>query len=273
MIVAEVAQDSALSFGKRSMMTALRHKSFRDLLHLRGQVAAIVLVVACGGASFVALQNIYRSLIVTQKTYYAEYRFADVFASLKRAPERLATRIRELDGVASVQTRIVAHVTLDVPGLNEPASGQLVSLPALRTPMLNDLHLVRGRYIEPGQRNEVILSSAFAEKNNLHPGDTLSAIINGRWTKLNIVGVALSPEFIYEIRPGDMFPDARRFGVLWMNRAGLGTAFNLDGAFNNVVLSLAPQADEAKIIAQLDDLFAEYSGLGAYHREDQTSHH
>jgi putative ABC transport system permease protein len=255
------------------MMTALNRKLFRDLLHLRGQVAAIVLVVACGVASFVALQNIYRSLLVTQKTYYAEYRFADVFASLKRAPERLATRIREWDGVASVQTRIVANVTLDVPGLNEPASGQLVSIPEQRAPMLNDLHLRRGRYIEPGQRNEVILSSAFSEKNNLNPGDTLSAIINGRWTKLSIVGVALSPEFVYEIRPGDMFPDARRFGVMWMNREALGTAFNLDGAFNNVVLSLAPQADEAKIIARLDDLFAEYGGLGAYNRDDQTSHH
>ncbi len=254
-------------------MTALHRKLWRDLLHLRGQVAAIVLVVACGVASFVALQNIYRSLIVTQQTYYAEYRFADLFVSLKRAPERLATRIRELDGVASVQTRIVANVTLDVPGLNEPASGQLVSIPAQRTPMLNDLRLLRGRYIEPGQRNEVILSSAFSEKNNLNPGDTISAIINGRWTKLSIVGVALSPEFVYEIRPGDMFPDARRFGVMWMNREALGTAFNLDGAFNNVVLSLAPHANEAQIIARLDDLFTEYGGLGAYNRDDQTSHH
>lgn len=254
-------------------MTALNRKLWRDLWHLRGQVIAIILVVACGVASYVALQNIYRSLIVTQKTYYAEYRFADVFAPLKRAPERLTARINEIDGVATAQTRIVANVTLDIPGLGEPATGQLVSIPEIRTPILNDLHLLRGRYIEAGHRNEVILSSGFSEKNNLHPGDTISAIINGRWTKLSIVGIALSPEFVYEIRPGDMFPDARRFGVMWMNREALGTAFNLDGAFNNVVLSFAPNANEAHIIERLDTLLTEYGGLGAYGREDQTSNH
>ncbi len=254
-------------------MTALNRKLFRDLFHLRGQVMAIVLVVACGVASFVALQNIYRSLIATQESYYAEYRFADVFAQLKRAPERIAPHINQIPGVASAQTRIVANVTLDVPGLGEPATGQLVSVPETRTSMLNDLHLVRGRYIEPGHRAEVLISSAFAEKNNLNPSDTINAIINGRWTKLSIVGVALSPEFVYEIRPGDMFPDARRFGVLWMNRAALSTAFNLDGAFNNVTLSFAPGANEINVIEQLDQLLTEYGGLGAYGREDQTSNH
>ncbi|MBL8206601.1 MAG: ABC transporter permease [Blastocatellia bacterium] len=254
-------------------MTALNRKLVRDLWHLRGQVMAIVLVVACGVASFVALRNIYRSLIVTQQTYYGEYRFADVFVQLKRAPERLATSLREIDGVASVQTRIVANVTLEVPGLNEPASGLLVSIPDQRVPMLNDLHIKRGRYIEPGHQDEILISSAFSEKNNLNPGDSINAIINGRWTKLNIVGIALSPEFVYEIRPGDMFPDPRRFGVMWMNREALGTAFNLDGAFNNIVLSLAPGASEQTVIERLDNLLIEFGGLGAYNREDQTSNH
>lgn len=255
------------------MMSSLNRKLFRDLWHMRGQVIAIVLVVACGVASFVALRNIYRSLLITQQTYYSEYRFADVFVQLKRAPERLAERLLEIDGVASLQTRIVANVTLDVPGLNEPASGLFVSIPETRTPMLNDLHILRGRYIEPGRRDEVLISSAFSEKNNLNPGDSISAIINGRWTKLTIVGVALSPEFVYEIRPGDMFPDARRFGVMWMNREALGTAFNLDGAFNNVVLSLAPGASEQSVIERVDDLLAAFGGLGAYNRADQTSNH
>ncbi|HWP41958.1 MAG TPA: ABC transporter permease, partial [Blastocatellia bacterium] len=168
---------------------------------------------------------------------------------------------------------MVAPVTLDLPGLEEPASGQLISIPERRVPILNDLHLVRGRYIEPGRRDEVIISHAFAEANGLNPGDALSAVINGRWTELRIVGVALSPEFVYEIRPGDMFPDSRHFGVMWMGREALAAVFDMEGAFNDVSLTLAPGASENEVIARLDSLLADWGGLGAYGCEDQPSNY
>ena len=254
-------------------MSCLDRKLIRDLLHLRGQVLAVALVVACGVASFISMRNTYQSLLGTQRAYYADYRFAEVFAQARRAPEWLAGRIGEIPGVGAVQTRIVADVTLDVPGLDEPATGRLISIPERRAQMLNDLHLVSGRYIEAGRRDEVLISAAFAAKNNFHPGDTLSAIINGRWTKLRIVGTALSPEYVYEIRAGDMFPDSRRFGVIWISREALGAAFNLEGAFNDVALSLAPGASEAEVIARLDALLDDWGGTGAYGRDEQTSNH
>jgi putative ABC transport system permease protein len=254
-------------------MKAIDHKLLRDLAHMRAQVFAIILVVACGVASFVALRNIYKSLPLTQQVYYRDYRFADVFVQVKRAPEWLAERIRLIPGVGAVQTRVVAAVTLDLPGLEEPASGQLISIPENRAQMLNDLYLRRGRYIEPERRDEVIISQAFAEANHLNPGDTLSAVINGRWTPLRIVGVAMSPEFVYEIRPGDLFPDSRHFGVIWMGRKALGTAFNMEGAFNNISLQLSPDGNEREVISRLDALLEAWGCLGAYGRTDQASNH
>jgi putative ABC transport system permease protein len=254
-------------------MKALDRKLIRDLLHMRAQVFAIVLVVACGVASFVSLRNIYHSLPITQEAYYRNYRFADVFAQVKRAPEWLAGRIREIPGVSAVETRVVASVTLDLPGLEEPATGQLISIPERQAPVLNDLYLVRGGYIEPGRRDDIIISQALAEANNLNPGDVVSAVINGRWTRLRIAGTAMSPEYVYEIRPGDMFPDSRHFGVMWMGREALGAAFDMEGAFNDVSLSLAPGASEKEIISQLDSLLADWGGLGAYGREDQPSNY
>lgn len=254
-------------------MSTLDRKLFRDLLHMRGQVAAIALVVACGVAAFVAMRGTYRSLLATQSAYYAEYRFADVFAHLKRAPETLAARVREIPGVGSVETRVVAEVTLDVPGVAEPASGRLVSIPTHRAPTLNDLHLLSGRLPEPSRGEEVVISGAFSRANDLHPGDTLDAVINGRWQRLSIVGVALSPEFVYEIRGGDMFPDGRRFGVIWMSREALGPAFRMEGAFNDLAVTLAPGGSEEQVIKRLDALLEQYGGMGAYGRADQASHH
>jgi len=134
----------------------------RDMWHLRGQLVATALVVMCGVASFVSMRCTYDSLRIAQAQYYQAYRFANVFAQLKRAPLSLSTRIAEIGGVAGVRTRVVVGVTLDVPGLEEPASGRLVSVPEKRTTMINDLFLKSGRYIEAGRTDEIIASEAFA---------------------------------------------------------------------------------------------------------------
>lgn len=254
-------------------MRSLNRKLFRDVIHLRGQVAAITLVIACGVTSFVAMRSTYNSLQTSQQSYYEAYRFADVFVQLKRAPDSISARVNEIPGVGKAEFRVVADVTLDVPGLEEPAKGRIVSIPETRVPMLNDLYLKEGRYIEAGQTNEVLASAAFANANQLKPGSTISAVINGKWQKLQIVGLALSPEYVYEIRSGEMFPDNRRSGVLWMGREALGPAFDMKGAFNDVALTLAPGAAEAEVIQRLDDLLANYGGLGAYNRADQVSNH
>ena len=253
-------------------MRALDRKLLRDLWHLRGQAVAIALVVACGVATVVTARVGYESLRESQAAYYTEYRFADVFTALERAPESLRAALAAIPGVAAVETRIVAEVTLDVPGLAEPATGRLVSIPALRAPILNDVHLRRGRWIEPGRSDEVIASEAFADANGLEVGDRLGAVLRGRWQSLRIVGIGISPEYVYEIQGTNLFPDNKRFGVLWMSRDALGPAFDLDGAFNDVSLQLAPGARELEVIDRADRLLDRYGGLGAFGRKDQISH-
>ncbi|MEM7770555.1 MAG: FtsX-like permease family protein [Cyanobacteria bacterium P01_E01_bin.6] len=251
-------------------MNALDQKLFRDLLHMRGQVLAIVLIVACGIASLVTMMSAYSSLQLSQSTYYEQYRFADVFVQLKRAPDNLMSRIAAIPGVDIVQTRVVKDVTLSVEGLAEPATGRLISIPEHPTAMLNDLFIRTGRYPERG--DEVLASETFAKANHFELNDTVGAIINGRWQTLRIVGMALSPEYIYEIRGTELVPDNEHFGLLWMPQDALSTAFDMKGAFNDVTLTLMPGASEAGVIFQLDQLLEIYGGLGAFGREDQISH-
>ena len=70
-----------------------------------------------------------------------------MFAQVKRAPESLRMQIEAIPGVAQVQTRVVADVSLDIPVREEPAIGRLVSIPLQQMPILNDIYLRRGRYI------------------------------------------------------------------------------------------------------------------------------
>jgi putative ABC transport system permease protein len=236
-------------------------------------MAAVAIVMACGIAMFVALRSMHGWLRDTQAQYYEGYRFADIFASARRAPVSLARQIARVPGVASVRTRVVMDVTLDLPGLDEPGTGRLVSIPERQVPVLNDLYLRRGRWILPGHPDEVLVSEAFGRANGLEPGDSIPAVLNGRWQRLHVVGFALSPEYIYEIRGlGDIFPDNRRFGVLWMGEHALESAFQMEGAFNDVAIALAPGSSEADVIDATDRLLAPYGGTGAYGRVDHLSH-
>ncbi len=253
-------------------MKALDRKLLRDIWSIKGQALAICLVMACGIGVFVMSLSTLGSLEFTQSSYYDQYRFGQIFASLKRAPNHLGDKLADIPGVAKVQTRVVQNVTLDVEGMTEPAVGRIISVPDRKAPGLNALYLREGRYIEPGRGREILINEAFAQSHDLKPGDSIQAIINGSKEKLKIVGIVLSPEYIYAIRPGELIPDNKRFGVFWMSYTELASAFDMEGAFNDVSLTLMPSASEPEVRRQLDKLLETYGGLGSYNREEQTSH-
>jgi putative ABC transport system permease protein len=254
------------------MISALDRKLVRDLSQMRGQAIAIAIVIAAGVATFVNSRTILHSLELTRTTFYERYRFAEVFAHVKRAPDAIKAQLAEIPGVAQVETRVVRNVNLDVPGLDEPAVGQIVSLPVIRPPLLNQLYLRRGRPLILGRDDEVLVSEAFLEANDLDVGDTVVAIINGRRKSLRVVGVAFSPEYVFQIKPGDMLPDPRHFGILWMEYEALATAYDMDGAFNDVTFSLQKGASIDEVIHRADLILEPYGGLGAFGRKDQLSH-
>ena len=190
---------------------------------------------------------------------------------MKRAPQYLEERIRGIPGVQTVQTRVVRYATLDIAGQAAPVMGQFVSVPVEGQPPLNQLVLRQGRWLEPGRHDQVILSEPFAEAQDLAPGDELVAVLNGTRRRLEVVGTALSPEFIYSLGPGSLMPDDERFGVLWMGRPALAAAFDLEGAFNSVALSLNRGVQPEPVVAALDQLLERYGGVGAIALEDQLS--
>lgn len=252
------------------MIAPLRRKVLRDLRRLWAQVLAIALVLAAGVATLILGNGAYSSLYETRARYYEENRFADVFADVTRAPRALLGEVDQIEGVLDAEARIVKLGLLDLPGMVEPGSVLFVSLP--ESGGLNRLYLRLGRLPDPLSAEEIVVSDGFAKAHRLGPGDRLPVLMNGQRRELHITGVALSPEFIYALGPGQMMPDPRRFGVVWAPRAGLEAAYDLEGAFSNLVLKLAPGANPDRVIEALDRLTERYGGTGATGRVDQISH-
>ncbi len=253
-------------------MKSLNRLLFADARRMWRQGIAISVLLACGIAVFVMTGSAMRSLESSRRLYYSRGNFADVFVSLVRAPNRLAARVAAIDGVRRVQTRIVRDVLLDVPEMVEPASCRLVSIEGDPDTSMNRVFLRRGRFPRPTGRVEVIVSELFAEAHGFAPGDSIEAIMGGRYQRLHIVGIGLSPEFVYVVQPGLLVTDDRRYGVMWMPRRQMAAAFNMEGAFNDLSVMLHPGTSVPGVMQRIDRLTRPYGGTDSYDRDDQPSH-
>jgi putative ABC transport system permease protein len=254
------------------MLSVLDRKLLRDAGHIWTQALAVALVMAAGVATLIIAVGAHRSLDQTRTVYYERYRFADVFAEATRVPTAIVDEVAAISGVATAEGRIVRPVLLDIAGMAEPASALAISLPPGREPRLNALYLRSGRLPLDGARFEVVVSERLANAHHFRSGSTFTALINGRQRELSVVGIALSPEYIYALGPGDILPDDRRYGILWMAQEKLEAAFDLDGAVNSITVKLLRGANASAVIKAMDRLLDRYGGRGAYPRKDQFSH-
>ena len=250
-------------------LSPLTLKLLRDVWRLRSQAAAIALVIAAGVGMVIMSFGMIRSLEATRAAYYDIYRFADLFAPVRRAPDSVIGRIRATPGVAYAEGRVSAGAILDVPGISEPVSARIHSLPT--SGGLNLLVLRDGRLPSRTAPADVVVNEAFAKAARLAPGDRFGALIYGKLLDLRVVGTVLSPEYVYAVAPGQIFPDNRRYGIVWMDKEALAGALDLRESFNEALIRLAPGASREEVIRQLDIVLDRYGAAGAYGRDLQIS--
>ena len=252
-------------------MRSLDIKLMRDLWRMRGQALAIGLVIGAAMATFVMAMGVHHSLTQTRDAYYDRYRYADVFVNMTRAPRSVVERIAAIGGVARAEGRIEQFATLELPGRISPIRAKINSIGDGGASALNRLVLIRGRGPDIQAAGEVVIDKAFADANSLSVGDRIDAIIYGSRSNLEVVGIGLAPDYIWSIAPGELVPDASRFGIFWMGEKALEAASNRTGAINALSLTLEHGASEAEVIRSVDAIVGQFGGTGAVGREDHLS--
>ena len=254
---------------------ALDRKLLRDLARMWSQALTIALVVASGIGGFVASLSAVESLAAARDRFYAQGRFAQLFAVVKRAPESLRQRLLEVPGVADVQGTVERAVRIEIEGRSDPILGQLIGVDRRQPRRMNQVVVSSGRALDTDDAPrgdssiEALVSEGFARANRLSPGSRLRALINGKQRTLVMVGTALSPEYVFAGLWG--MPDVRGFGVFWVDQEALEAAYDMKDAFDHVSIQLAPWATERAVAEQLRPLLVPYGGREAYGRVDQTS--
>ena len=255
-------------------MKALDRKLLRDLRLMWSQALTIALVVASGIGGFITSLSAVDSLALARDRFYAQGRFADVFAAVKRAPDAAAEALGRIEGVAQLQTTLEEMARVEVPGSADPVLGQLIGLPRRGSDAMNRVLVSSGRApaatAAGDERIEALVSEGFAHSRGLVPGAELRVQLNGRRRTLVMVGTALSPEYIFAGLWG--MPDTRGFGIFWVERETLAAAYDMRGAFNRVAVRLAPGASEEAVIDRLSRRLSPYGGRQANGRSEQPSH-
>ena len=255
------------------MVTALHTKLWRDLRRLRAQAVTIGVVVAIGVAGFVGMFSVHESLQGSRDSFYRDNHFADVFATVKRAPLHLRERLEGIDGVAEVQLSVTLDAQIALPDADAPVTGRFIGLHLAQVHAqrqgLNALTLRSGRWPERGAALEAVVNDRFAAARGLQPGDSVRAIINGQRQTVHLVGTAISPEYVFASRGGA--PDDQTFGVWWIDHERLLHAADLQGAFNQAALRLHPGASEPAVKERVDRVLEPYGALGAVGRDQQLS--
>lgn len=255
-------------------MSVLDRKLRRDLLAARGTIAAILLVVVVGVLCFVGMASAHANLERSRRAFYAECRMADFTVELKKAPAAEAQRVGAVEGVAEVEPRIVFDAVIDLPGIGRPVNGRIISLPAEPRPAVNSVVLRRGTYFTGEGFEEVILNDAFARAHGLRPGGRIHVILNDRRQELLIAGTAISSEFVYLIEPGSIIPEPENYGVLYLARPYAEEILDFEGACNQIVGLLAPDAAErpAAVLRRIEAMLEPYGVYSTTPRSEHASH-
>lgn len=259
------------------MKYALNKKLWRDLWQLKAQTVTTAILIICGVSLLVAEWSAYRSLQRARDTYYQDYQFADLFADFRRASIEPIQKIAKIPGVKSVVSRVSIEGLVTIPqktafsAPSDPSVGRFISVPSGTQPLLNQIHLRKGRLPIDTTEVEVVVHEGFAQANQLKPGDTIDLIIQGQSESARIVGIGLSPEFVYALSPSAPLPDDFHFGVFWMTERTLQRILKMNNGFNSLLVSVTSSASTQEVIHKIDSILKPYGSLGAYSRDRQIS--
>lgn len=249
-------------------MSLLERKLLRDIGRRRAQFVAIVATVLLGVTLFGASYDAYQNLLAS----YAELFDRTHFAALTIEggdPTVVADAVRDRTGVAAVTTRSTAETPMAVGDTR--LVGRVVGLPADGRAAVNDVLLLEGSYLEPGDSGGVLVERHMADHFGLSPGDTLRLYRPGGWRPVTVLGIVASAEYIWPARSRQevlTLPDS--FGVVFAAQSTLD-ALPREAVTPQVLVRYDAAADDPALTEDLVKRAEDAGATDAFTRAEQPS--
>ncbi len=258
-------------------------KTLRDLKKSLAQTIALVVIVALGVASLLALIGAYRDLGTSYNRTYRELHFADATFAVQSAPESVLTSIEQLQGVSAVTGRLIVDTGIDVSqngGKSEQVRARLIGIPLDHQPAVDSVLVTDGSYFgstPAGSASRPIVGQAlveshFAKVYGIHPGDRVFPLIDGKKAPLAVAGIAASPEYlIVSASRQDIIPSARTFGVLFVPRSSLQSMVGAGQTVNNIAVLIRSGSNQSNVVESIRSVLEPYGLSTVTLQKDQPS--
>jgi putative ABC transport system permease protein len=239
-------------------MKLLLLKTFRDMKSAWAQSLALIIIVALGIASLVAMAGAYRDLSTSYQRTYDELHFADVSFSVQAAPEAVVDDVAAVASVRAAAPRLVVDSGYELPN-GDPIRTRLMGVPPGQQPQVNALYIREGRFLADDDLAGVLVESHFADYYKLKPGDSVTPIIQGQKKTLTVVGIVASPEYlVVSASKQNFLPSPRTFAVLWVSLPQLQAWTNNQGKINNINVLVQADADREQVIQRVEAVLEPY---------------
>lgn len=251
-------------------MNVLFKNLFRDIKKSKGQFISILIIVILGVTFYTALNSVFKNLSNSSSKYFDEYRLADLWIDLDKAPTSIKEKVEKLPNVEMVTGRIVKDASINVS--DENATLRFITLPDTKNDIVNDIAIKSGRYFSDTDSEQCLLDEDFFKANDIKLGDIINPIINGNQIKLKVIGTVKSPEFIYTLKDSsELVPDNKRFGIIYIKQSFGEAIFDLKGSVNNISIKVESGSDVDEVKDDLKRLLKNYGVKSSIDRKQQTS--
>ena len=246
-------------------------KFYRDLGESKGQFLSVLVVVMIGVMFYTGMNTALAGVEGAGEKYFEQYRLADIWSSVLRAPEGAVDRVESIPGVKTAEGRVVQNARIEIG--DRDAMVRLISLPDQKRDTVNGIMLTSGSYFSAETGNECIVSENFFKANGLSMGQTIEPILNGNRVKLKVVGTEKSPEYTYELREAsDLVPDPKKFGLVYVRKSYLQNITGFQDAVNDISVLLEQDGDGKTVVDEMKKMLKQYGENSTMERKDQLSY-
>ena len=251
-------------------MKKLDLRLLRMIKNTKGQFISITIIIAAALCIYVLFNMTSVNIRDSINYYYDLTNINDIHVQLIKIPQGTLRELRNIEGVKEVQGRISFDVPLRVQNKEEKVSIRMITLTD-EGEKINKLYYLSGNSVNMGS-NDVILLEQFAKARGIKPGDVITPYINGREHKLNISGVAASPEFIYLMENDQsLLPANEKFGVAYVSEAFAQSVYGYRGSYNELLITVEDGSRIDDVVEIIEKKLDKYGVKRIIKLEDQLS--
>ncbi len=252
-------------------MKKLNRMLIRDIMKSKGQFIAAAAVIFVGILMYVACYMSYENLKNSVAYYYEQYHFLDYYAEAQHISPQAVNKVKSLEGVKEAEGRISVDIGADM-GDERRVTIRLISVPDFGHPLINDVLVRSGKYLNPDSQNVCLVSEKFANANQLERGKSIKLIVDGQISKFRIDGIVESPEFIYPMRSMEEFsPSYDDFGIVYIKESMAQNLLGYESAYNQLHVIFEESAIQEPIINKIEKILKPYGFTYGTKRKDQLS--